>query len=152
MIQSVGDLRPQGMLFSVVLLLLVGRTVIFQPSPIPMDIDDGIHVVGYTVAHHLIDPIQPAFTDLVGLSVFDVLVPRTGNTDGIKTQLFDFYNIICGDFGIPPDSFTTDGLESVSYIPARKYFGRQYQGITFHPFIWHAACQLGNGDGFGKVT
>ncbi len=152
MIQSVGDLRPQGMLFSVVLLLLVGRTVIFQPSPIPMDVDDGIHVVGHTVAHHLIDTIQPALTNLMGLSVFDVLIPRTGNADGIETKLFDLLNICVVNPGVPPGCLPTDGFERIPNIPACIHFGRQYKGITFHPFIWHAACQLGNGDGFRKVT
>ena len=81
-----------------------------------MHIDDDLHVVAETPAHHFLDASDPRLVDAHRLRIGDVALPTDRNTDGIEASLLDSGYHLLGHYGIAPSGLCMDGIIGIAYL------------------------------------
>ena len=127
-----GNLCPQCLLFGIHLTAVTVHDTFFEPAAIPVDIDDGIHIIGYAIAHHLAYPVEPCSIYLIRRLIDDIRIPRTRYAHCIESQLLQTVDICLAHLGISPSRFISGHLQRVAYIYTGIHLGSKRLGITAH--------------------
>ena len=101
-IQFIGNLCPDSFLLGIYFAAVTMGDTLFKPTAIPMDIDNGIHIIGYTVAHHFAHPVEPCSIYLIGRWIHNVVIPRARDAHRIKSQCLQPFDICLTHFRISP--------------------------------------------------
>ncbi len=143
-----GNLLPVGLLFGIHRILFGNCNIVFEPTAVPMDIEQNVHVIIHAIAHHFFYPVHPICIDTGGFAISNMVIvpmqttipiPIPGNreTNSVKPLLFyKFHIILCND-GVAPSRFSSGSFHGVAYVPAQCNFGCQLDCIAAHTgSIW----------------
>jgi len=114
-------LCPESSLLLVYLFLLSVSRIGFKPATVPMDVQNSVHIIRYTIVNHLFDTSQPGGFDGIVRWIFNVTVPRTRYANGIETGSLHCFDQRLGGLLISPTGFTATSerhLQGVAQVPS----------------------------------
>ena len=130
--EIVGYLFPQCFLLGIYSCLFGISRIFFEPAAIPVNIQDSIHIIIHAIINHFFYPCQPGNFDFISCLIFQIAVPCTWNTNGIKSGgFYGIYQCFCG-FRISPGSFASRCFKCIAQIPAQCHFFCQHKCVAHH--------------------
>ena len=106
--------------------------MIFQPTTVPVDIKNSIHIVCHAITYHFTDTVQPCGIYLIRRFIGEMRIPSTRNAHGVEAQSFQSLDVGLTYPRISPGSLTSGSLQRITDIDTGINLCRQGFGIAFH--------------------
>ncbi len=136
-IKSGSNLSPIIMLLPVNRTAIAIANMIFKPAAIPVDVDNGIHVLVDNPTHYFRHSVEPCRVNRVVGSVYNVAIPCTRYTHGIEAHsLKSFYIVdiyLCrGPLALAPYTVRSRALHGVADVDAGIHARCNGLGVGCH--------------------
>ena len=132
-LKLVGNLSPDSLLLCYDSFLLGSiKDIVFQPSVVPVSIENDVHIILDAPCYDTSHTIKPLGINLIRGLVSNIRIPSTRNADSIKASSLQALDIFLINLIARPSSLTSRALHGVTDVDTCIHQGSQFLGTMSH--------------------